>query len=123
MPSQGEGGGRGDGRRKDGNPGGRDCQGRVTKLNEPRRIAGKPTIGIFPRTVVMPDGQRYHAECGHGGHQYARNRRERPKAMFKGGGHDRRDLTEVGFGTGGGMLMGGLAGGGNRCADRRRRWR
>ena len=27
-------------------------------MNEPRRIAGKPTIGIFPEAVVLPNGER-----------------------------------------------------------------
>ncbi len=40
-------------------PIGATIQGRVTKVSEPRRIAGKPTIGIFPETVVMPNGERY----------------------------------------------------------------
>src|ERR1700693_6621582 len=40
-------------------PVGATVQGRVTKVNEPRRIAGKPTIGIFPETVVLPNGERY----------------------------------------------------------------
>src|SRR5229473_3553049 len=40
-------------------PIGATVQGRVTKINEPRRIAGKPTIGIFPETVVLPNGNRY----------------------------------------------------------------
>ena len=35
-----------------------------------------------------------------------------PEGQFKGAGHDGKDLTEVGMGTGGGMLVGGLAGGG-----------
>src|SRR5438105_1497254 len=40
-------------------PVGATVQGRVTKINEPRRIAGKPTIGIFPETVILPSGERY----------------------------------------------------------------
>src|SRR4030081_1436495 len=32
-------------------PVGATLQGRVTKVNEPRRVAGKPTIGILPETV------------------------------------------------------------------------
>src|SRR6266436_3711598 len=40
-------------------PIGATVQGRVTKVNEPRRIAGKPTIGIFPEAVILPNGERY----------------------------------------------------------------
>src|SRR5205814_4651092 len=40
-------------------PTGATVEGRVTKVNAPRRIAGKPTIGLFPQTVVLPNGERY----------------------------------------------------------------
>src|SRR5690349_4324358 len=40
-------------------PIGATVQGRVTKTSEPRRIAGKPTIALFPETVVLPNGERY----------------------------------------------------------------
>ena len=32
-------------------PVGATVQGRLTKVNDPRRIAGKPTIGIFPEAI------------------------------------------------------------------------
>ena len=59
-------------------PVGATVQGRVTKVNEPRRIAGKPTIGIFPEAVILPNGERYMLNAVTGGHQSAqqRNRRE-----------------------------------------------
>jgi hypothetical protein len=34
------------------------------------------------------------------------------EGQFKGKGYDGKDLTEIGMGTGGGMLIGGLADGG-----------
>jgi len=40
-------------------PVGATIEGRVTKVSEPRRIAGKPTIAIFPETVVLPNGEHY----------------------------------------------------------------
>src|SRR5437588_8314052 len=40
-------------------PIGATIQGRVTKVDEPRRIAGKPTIGLFPEALIMPNGQRF----------------------------------------------------------------
>jgi hypothetical protein len=93
-------------------PIGTTVQGRVTKVNEPRRIAGKPTIGIFPEAVVLPNGERYMLNAvlvdtnrGHGTDV-------NEEGQFKGAGHDGKDLTEIGFGTGGGMLVGGLIGGG-----------
>ena len=93
-------------------PTGATVQGRVTKMSEPRRIAGKPTIGIFPETVVLPNGERYmlnatlvDTSVGHGTDV-------NEEGQFKGTGHNGKDVTEIGFGTGGGMLAGGLIGGG-----------
>ncbi|HKS76612.1 MAG TPA: hypothetical protein VJQ82_25585 [Terriglobales bacterium] len=93
-------------------PAGATVQGRVTKVTEPRRIAGKPTIGLFPETLILPNGNHFmlnapviDTNLGHG--TDVNNEGE-----FKGDGHDRRDTIEVGAGTGGGMLIGGLIGGG-----------
>ena len=44
-------------------PAGARVEGRVTKVSEPRRISGKPTIGILAEAVVMPDGQRYFLDA------------------------------------------------------------
>lgn len=92
-------------------PVGARVEGRVTKLSEPRRIQGKPTIALLPEHVVMPDGQRFMLNAvlvdtdikGTDVNQ---------EGQFKGAGHDRRDQIEVGGGTAGGMLVGGLIGGG-----------
>src|SRR3979411_3543796 len=40
-------------------PIGATVEGRVTKANEPRRIAGKPTIAIFPEHLVLTTGDRF----------------------------------------------------------------
>ncbi|HEY6304650.1 MAG TPA: hypothetical protein VIX14_16450 [Terriglobales bacterium] len=93
-------------------PIGTTVEGRVTKANEPRRIAGKPTIAIFPENLVLPNGDRFMLNAtlvdtnrGHGTDVNA-------EGQFKGAGYDGKDLTEIGMGTGGGMIVGGLAGGG-----------
>jgi len=93
-------------------PIGTTVEGRVTKTSEPRRIAGKPTIAIFPESVVLPNGDKFVLNAtlvdtnrGHGTDVNT-------EGQFKGDGHDGKDLTEIGLGTGGGMLVGGLAGGG-----------
>jgi hypothetical protein len=93
-------------------PIGATVQGRVTKVNEPRRIAGKPTIGIFPETVVLPNGERYMLNAALVDTSLGHGTDVNEEGQFKGAGHDGKDLTEIGFGTGGGMLMGGLIGGG-----------
>jgi hypothetical protein len=92
-------------------PAGAVVEGRVTKLNEPRRIKGKPTIGIFPEHIVMPDGQRYMLNAVLVDTDI-KGTDVNEEGMFKGPGHDRRDQIEVAAGTGAGMLIGGLIGGG-----------
>jgi hypothetical protein len=92
-------------------PVGTTVEGRVTKVNEPRRISGKPTIGLLPEAVILPTGERYFLDAtlvdtniqGSDVNQ---------EGQFKGAGHDRRDTLETGGGTAGGMLIGGLIGGG-----------
>lgn len=92
-------------------PVGATVEGRVTKVSEPRRISGKPTIGILPEAVILPTGERYYLDATlvdtniHGTDVSA-------EGQFKGTGHDRRDTIETGGGTAGGMLIGGLIGGG-----------
>src|SRR3989441_5251682 len=92
-------------------PLGATVQGRVTKINEPRRIAGKPTIGIFPETVVLPNGERYMLNAAVVDTNLRNGTDVNTEGQFKGPGLDGKDLTEIGFGTGGGMLVGGLIGG------------
>jgi hypothetical protein len=91
-------------------PAGATIEGRVTKISEPRRISGKPTIGILPEAVILPSGERYYLDATltdtniHGSDVSS-------EGQFKGDGHDRRDTIEQGAGTAGGMLIGGLVGG------------
>ena len=93
-------------------PVGTTVQGRVTKVNEPRRIAGKPTIAIFPETIVLPSGEHYMLNAPLIDTNLRNGTDVNTEGQFKGAGHDGKDLSEIGFGTGGGMLIGGLAGGG-----------
>ena len=93
-------------------PVGATVQGRVTKVNDPRRVAGKPTIGIFPETVVLPNGERYMLNAALVDTSLRHGTDVNSEGQFKGDGIDGKDLAEIGMGTGGGMLVGGLAGGG-----------
>jgi hypothetical protein len=91
-------------------PAGASVEGRVTRVSEPRRIAGKPTIAILPEALILPTGERFFLDAtlvdtnipGTDVNQ---------EGEFKGSGHDRRDEIETGGGTAGGMLIGGLVGG------------
>ena len=93
-------------------PIGTTVEGRVTKSSEPRRVAGKPTIGIFPEHVVLPNGDRYMLNASLVDTNARHGTDVNTEGQFKGAGHDGKDLTEIGMGTGGGMLVGGLLGGG-----------
>jgi hypothetical protein len=93
-------------------PVGATVQGRVAQVSEPRRISGRPTIGIFPEALVMPDGQRFALSASLAETNLHNGTEVNDEGQFKGRGHDGQDLTEIGMATGGGMVIGGLAGGG-----------
>ena len=92
-------------------PVGSTIEGRVTKISEPRRISGRPTIGILPEAVILPSGERYFLDATltdtniHGTDVDQ-------EGQFKGTTRDRRDNLEAGGGAAGGMIIGGLIGGG-----------
>ena len=93
-------------------PIGATVDGRVLKSSEPRRIAGKPTIAIFPESLVLPNGDRFVLNATLVDTNARHGTDVNTEGQFKGAGHDGKDLTEIGMGTGGGRLRGGLAGGG-----------
>jgi len=93
-------------------PIGATVEGRVTKSNEPRRIAGKPTIAIFPENLVLPNGDKFMLNASLVDTNRGHGTDVNTEGQYKGAGYDGKDLTEIGMGTGGGMLIGGLAGGG-----------
>jgi len=91
-------------------PAGATVEGRVTKVSEPRRISGRPTLGILPEAVIMPNGERYYLDATLTDTSI-RGTDVNSEGQFKGSTHDRRDTLEQGGGTAGGMLIGGLVGG------------
>lgn len=91
-------------------PAGAVVEGRVTKVSEPRRISGKPTIGILPEAVILPSGERYYLDATLTDTNIPGSD-VNSEGQFKGNGHDRRDSLEQGGGAVGGMVIGGLAGG------------
>jgi hypothetical protein len=91
-------------------PAGTIVEGRVTKVTEPRRISGRPTIGILPEAVILPTGERYYLDATLTDTNI-RGTDVNSEGQYKGNGHERRDTIEQGGGTAAGMLIGGLAGG------------
>ncbi len=92
-------------------PVGATVEGRVTKVSEPRRISGRPTLGILPEAVILASGERYFLDATLVDTNI-RGTDVNQEGQFKGAGHDRHDTLETGGGTAGGMLIGGLIGGG-----------
>ena len=85
-------------------------EGRVTKVSEPRRVSGRPTIGILPEAVILPNGERVYLDATLTDTNIP-GTDVNSEGQFKGSGHDREDQLEVGGGAAGGMLFGGLIGG------------
>ena len=92
-------------------PVGATVEGKVTKVSEPRRIKGKATIGILPQAVVLPGGERYPLDATLVDTNLHDGSDVNEEGQFKGRAHDRNDLIELGAGTGGGAIAGGLIGG------------
>lgn len=92
-------------------PIGATVEGRVTQVSEARRISGKPTIGIFPESLVMPNGDKFILNAMLVDTDVRQGTDVNNEGQFKGKGHDGEDLTQIGMGTGGGMLAGGLIAG------------
>jgi hypothetical protein len=86
-------------------------EGRVTRVVEPRRITGRPTIGILPEALVLPTGERLFLDATLVDTNIGGGTDVNREGEFKGSGHDRHDQIETGGGTAGGMLIGGLIGG------------
>src|ERR1700693_2169452 len=92
-------------------PAGATIEGRATRVSEPRRISGKPTIGIMPEALILPTGERLFLDASLVDTNAGRDTDVNQEGEFKGSGHDRRDQLETGGGTARGMLIGGLIGG------------
>ena len=93
-------------------PVGTALEGEVVRVEETRRVKGTGTLDLLPRTITLPDGQRYtiNASLVDTSNHSAVNVNE--EGEVKAAGHDRKDLIEIGVGTAAGMTIGGIAGGG-----------
>ena len=92
-------------------PAGTVLQGRITKVNEPRRFKGRPTIGIRPEALMLATGERLPLSATLVDTNLHNGTDVNEEGQFKGPGRERKDLWIMGGSTGGGMLIGGLSAG------------
>jgi hypothetical protein len=92
-------------------PAGSTVVGHITRISEPRRIAGKPTIGLRPESVTLPNGAKYALSALLVDTNLRDGSDVNEEGQFKGNGHDRRDTRETAIGGGAGVVMGALLGG------------
>jgi hypothetical protein len=92
-------------------PAGTMLQGRVTKVTEPRRFKGRPTIGILPESLTLATGEKIPLNATLVDTNLHNGTDVNEEGQFKGPGHERKDVWILGGGTGGGMLIGGLTAG------------
>ena len=92
-------------------PVGAAVQGRVVRVTDPRRIKGVPTLDLMPDEITMPDGTRYTIQAVLVDTS-APHTNVNDEGQIKGPGHDKRDLLEMGVGTGAGVGVGAAVGGG-----------
>jgi len=92
-------------------PAGSTVVGHLSKVSEPRRITGKPTIGLHPDSVTLPNGARYALSAVLVDTSLRDGSDVNEEGQFKGSGHDRRDTRETAIGGGAGVVMGALLGG------------
>jgi hypothetical protein len=93
-------------------PVGASVQGRVMRVSEPRRIAGRPSLDLLPESVTLPNGQKYalFAVIVDTSNHYDVSVDD--EGRIKGKGMDGRDRRNIAIGTGAGAGVGVLAGGG-----------
>lgn len=92
-------------------PAGSTVVGHVTKVSEPRRIGGKPTIGLHPDSVTLPNGAKYALPAVLVDTNLRDGSDVNEEGQFKGSGHDSHDTRETAVGGGAGLVVGALAGG------------
>jgi hypothetical protein len=92
-------------------PAGSTVMGHLTRVSEPRRITGKPTIGLHPDSVTLPNGARYALSAVLVDTSLRDGSDVNEEGQFKGSGHDRHDTRETAIGGGAGVVMGALLGG------------
>ncbi|MFZ3211247.1 MAG: hypothetical protein WA188_06995, partial [Terriglobales bacterium] len=92
-------------------PVGAAVTGRVTKLSEPRRIAGKPTIALLPDRIVLPNGNEYLITATVVDTARSSHTTVDDEGRIHGSARSGRDNAEMVAGTGAGAVIGTLAAG------------
>ena len=93
-------------------PVGATVQGTVGRVAEPRRVQGRPSIALYPHTVILPDGTRYNLNATVVDTSLRNGTDVNEEGAFKGQVRDRGDNIELAAGAAGGGVIGALAGGG-----------
>jgi len=92
-------------------PVGASVTGRVTKLSEPRRIAGTASIGLMPDRIVMPDGREYIITATVVDTAKSSHTTVDDEGRIHGPGRSGRDNGELVAGPGAGAVIGTIAAG------------
>jgi hypothetical protein len=92
-------------------PVGASVTGRVTKLSEPRRIAGTPTIALLPDRIVMPNGNEFLITATVMDTAGSSRTTVDDEGRIHGAGRTGRDNAELVAGAGAGAVIGTLAAG------------
>ena len=92
-------------------PAGAAVTGRVTKLSEPRRIAGTPSIALLPDRIVMPNGNEYLITATVVDTAKSSHTTVDEEGRIHGRGRSSRDNAEMVAGAGAGAIIGTLAAG------------
>jgi len=92
-------------------PVGASVTGRVTKLSEPRRIAGKPTIALLPDRIVLPNGNEYLITATVMDTAKSSHTTVDDEGRIHGSARSGRDDVEAAAGSGAGAVVGILAAG------------
>jgi len=92
-------------------PAGASVTGRVTRLSEPRRIAGKPVIALLPDRIVMPNGNQFLITAMVVDTSKSSGTTVDDEGRIHGAGRTGRDTVEMVAGSGTGAVIGALAAG------------
>jgi hypothetical protein len=89
-------------------PVGASVAGRVTQVNESRRIRGVPMIDLKPESVTLPNGERYSIAAVVVDTSDPRHHNVDDEGRIKGPGFDKNDVRNLGVGAGLGAITGAV---------------